>query len=77
MKKCPYCFEEIEDKSSRCPQCYQFIIDDLIESDFRSLDKKKCFFCGKNILKEAKICKHCHKWLDEIDRAADDIDKID
>ena len=77
MKKCPYCFEELEEKSSRCSHCLQFIIDPLIDSDYRSLDKKKCIFCGKKILAEARICKYCHKWIDEINRTADDIDKVD
>ena len=76
MKKCPYCFEEIADKSGRCSSCLQYIIDDLIEADYPSMDKKKCFFCGKKIFTEAKICKFCYKWLDEIDRAADDIEKM-
>ena len=77
MKKCPYCSEVIEEKSSRCPSCFQFIIDTLIESDYRSIDKKKCIFCGKMIFQEARICKYCHKWLDAVDRAADDIEKME
>ena len=78
MLKCPYCYEEIREaeqtSSLRCPHCNQYIIDDLIKSEFSSLDKKKCIFCGKKILTEARICKFCHKWLDEIDRAVDDLD---
>jgi len=76
MKKCPYCFEEIEEPSLRCPHCLQFLIDSLIEADYRSIDKKRCIFCGKKIFTEAKICKYCHRWLDEIERAADDISEI-
>jgi len=74
MKKCPYCFEEVQDAPLRCPHCDQFIIDDLIESEFASLDKKNCIFCGKKILIEAKVCRYCHKWLDEVDRAVEDLD---
>ena len=46
-------------------------------SEYKSLDKKNCVFCGKKILKEAKICKYCRKWNDEVGWAADDVDKID
>ena len=76
MKKCPYCFEEVAEASVRCPHCAQFIIDPLIDSDYRSIDKKKCIFCGKKILSEAKVCKYCHKWINEVDSAADDYDKL-
>jgi 5'(3')-deoxyribonucleotidase len=44
---------------------------------FPSLDKKNCLFCGKKVLVEAKICRYCHRWLDEVDRAVNDIDPED
>ena len=73
--KCPYCYEELSDKEAlRCPHCQQHIIDDVVSSEFASLDKKNCIFCGKKILVEAKVCKYCRKWLDEINRAVDDLD---
>ena len=74
MIKCPYCYEELHEKALRCPHCQQFIIDETISADYPSIDKKTCIFCGKKILLEAKICKFCQKWLDEIDRAVDDLD---
>ena len=77
MKKCPYCFEELPGVVQRCLHCAQFIIDPIIEADYRSIDKKKCLFCGKKILAEAKVCRHCHKWLNEVDSAADNFDNIE
>ncbi len=79
MKRCPYCFEEIPSNSLskeklsqqnalQCPNCSQFIIDKLIEVDYPAVDKKRCIYCGKNILNEAKICRYCYKWLDELDQ---------
>ena len=76
MKKCPYCFEELSEPAHRCPHCAQFIIDPLVEVDYRSIDKKKCIFCGKKILAEAKACRYCHKWINEVDNAAGDYDKL-
>jgi len=76
MLKCPYCFEVLEEKTTQCPHCDQFIIDTIIESEFRSLDKKKCFFCGKKILKESRVCRHCKQWLDSVDSGANDYDQI-
>jgi hypothetical protein len=61
------------EKTNKCPHCSQFIIDEIISVDFPSLDKKPCLCCGKKILKEAKICRFCHKWLDEINRTADGV----
>jgi len=74
MLKCPYCYNELSEKTNRCPHCSQYIIDDLVSVAFPSVDKKECVFCGKKILREAKICEHCHKWLDEVDRMVQDID---
>ena len=74
MKKCPYCFEEVPGPVAKCPHCLQFIIDDLIESDYRSRDKKKCIFCGKQILAEAKVCRYCRKWINEVDDAVKDLE---
>lgn len=77
MLKCPNCYEALSEKSLKCPHCGQFIIDEVIHSDFMSLDKKACVYCGKKILTEAKICKFCHRWLDEVSRAVEDIDPND
>ncbi len=76
MKKCPYCFEELGEQTKQCPHCEQFIIDPVIEVDYRSVEKKKCLFCGKKVLKEARFCRYCKKWLDEIDSAASDYDLL-
>lgn len=76
MRKCPYCFEEITGDPSPCPHCEQFIIDPYVEVDFKSFEKKKCVFCGKKILKEARFCKYCRKWIDEVDHAAADYDLL-
>ena len=77
MLKCPYCFEPLTEKPLRCPHCAQFIIDDLVQMDFPSLDKKNCIFCGKKILKEAKFCRFCRQWIDDVDKAADQVDPKD
>ena len=74
MKRCPYCFEELIKQSPKCPHCSQFFIDPFIETDYHTVNKKKCVFCGKMILTEAKICRFCHKWLDEVDNAVRDVD---
>lgn len=74
MKKCPYCFETLAEKPLKCPHCSQFIIDAILEMDFKSIDKKSCIFCGKKILKEAKVCRYCHKWIDEVDWAIQGLD---
>ncbi len=76
MLKCPYCYEVLSERVTKCSHCSQFIIDNLIEVDFISMDKKKCVFCGEKILVEAKICRYCHKWLDELDRTVNDLDDL-
>lgn len=79
IKKCPYCFEEITDKERpiKCPHCEQYMIDNPVEVDYHGADKKRCIFCGKGIFTEAKFCKFCKKWLDEVTREADDIKKLE
>lgn len=76
--KCPYCSESIPNRNTiRCVHCLQFFIDDLIEVDFPTLEKKNCIFCGKKIIKEAIFCRFCRRWLDEVDRAVQNIDPED
>ncbi|MEW5894860.1 MAG: hypothetical protein AB1650_03735 [Candidatus Omnitrophota bacterium] len=75
MFKCPYCYEALETKSSRrCPHCLQFIIDEILDIPYPSVEKKDCIFCGKKIVKEAIFCKHCRKWLDELNKTIEDVD---
>ena len=84
MLKCPYCFEVLREKAFmalklsniplKCPHCSQFIIGDLVNVDYPSLDKKRCLFCGKKICKEARICRYCHRWLDELDQTIRDLE---
>ncbi len=71
MKRCPYCFEVLSRKPIICPQCSQFIIDEIIEVDYQAADKKKCLFCGKEVLSEAVVCRYCHRWFDEINQAGE------
>ena len=79
IKKCPYCFEEITDpeRPQKCPHCAQYLIDELVVVDYHGADKKRCTFCGKHIFTEAKFCKFCKRWLDEVDKMADDIKKLE
>ena len=70
MKKCPYCFEDIGKKlpNDQCPQCSLFITESLIELDYPSVERKKCYFCGEAIAKEAIYCRFCKKWIDDVER---------
>mgnify|MGYP003496692862 CR=1 FL=1 len=77
MLKCPYCFELLEVRPQKCPHCQQFLLDDPVEVDYKSIDKKNCIFCGKKILSEAKFCKYCRKWLDQVDIDANTLDMMD
>ena len=72
MKRCPYCFEVLPRKTIICQHCSQFIIDELIEVDYNAVDKKRCLFCGKEILTEATVCRWCHRWVDEAGQADND-----
>lgn len=65
MKRCPYCFESLDSRPSICPFCNQFLIEDLLDIDYQPTDKKKCIFCGMDILVESIICRYCHRWVDE------------
>lgn len=77
MLKCPYCYEKLTDKVVKCPHCEQFLLDPILNLGFLSLDKKNCLFCDKKVFREAKICRYCHRWLDEVERVARDIDLDD
>jgi uncharacterized OB-fold protein len=38
--------------------------EDIVDKG-KDMEKKKCPFCGEEILAEAKKCKHCGEWLEE------------
>ncbi len=77
MLTCPYCFEKLTDTVAKCPHCEQFLIDPILNINFVPQDKKNCLFCDKKVFREAKICRYCHRWLDEVERVARDIDLDD
>ena len=77
MFACPYCFDEIPKDTLQCSHCRQFLVDDVLNLDFPALDKKKCVYCGKPVLAPAKFCRHCQRWIDEVDFAAGEVDPED
>lgn len=78
MLACPYCFEKLtNNKIVKCPHCEQFLLDPIFNLGHIPLDKKNCIFCDKKVLREARICQYCHRWLDEVERTARDIDLDD
>ncbi len=74
MLKCPYCHEVLPQRVNRCPHCEQFFLDEIIDSPLPNVNSKPCLFCGKTIVREARYCRHCRKWLDEVDQTINDID---
>ncbi len=78
MKKCPYCFEDLASptKDNHCPYCH-LLMENTINLDYPSVDRKKCYFCGKMIAKEAKFCRFCQKWIDEVDRVVKLLEEMD
>ena len=70
MKKCPFCFEDVQGKTAddKCPVCLLHVSEKLIELDYPSVERKKCYFCGSAIAKEAKYCRFCKKWIDDVER---------
>ena len=69
MKKCPCCFEDIVEglKDGKCPFCDSFVDQSLIELSYPSVNRKRCYFCGKSIASEAKLCRYCHKSVEDVE----------
>ena len=69
MKKCPCCFEDITEelKKGRCPFCDSFVENSLINLNFPSVNRKRCYFCGNSVASEAKYCRYCHKSLEDVE----------
>lgn len=77
MKKCPYCFEDLKEPiKDKCPFCSLLISDKIINLDYPAVDRKKCFYCGKMIAKEALFCRYCRKWIDDVEKMADLLDEL-
>ena len=79
MKKCPNCFEVLKEdlKDGNCPCCGLNILGKVLNLDYPSVDRKKCYFCGKMVAREAIYCRYCHKWLDEVDKMVDDLKDLE
>ena len=73
MKQCPHCFEDLKNvpEDGICPFCSLSFSEKTLELDYPSLTRKKCFYCGKSIAKEAHYCRYWHKWVDEVERRID------
>jgi len=76
--KCPYCFSTIpENPGKKCPSCEQYFLDAPFQAAYSGTEDKKCTFCGKKVHSEARICRHCKKWLDELEQSVDDFKHLE
>lgn len=69
MLKCPLCFEDLTEipQNNICPHCSHIFTQKPLNLSYPTVQRKKCYFCGKQIAKEATYCRYCHEWLDEVD----------
>ena len=76
MLKCPFCFEDLKEKpkDDKCPCCHLFMSEKIINLDYPSVNRKKCYFCGELIASEAIYCRFCFKWLDDVERIMRQLD---
>lgn len=79
MKKCPHCFEDLGENCAKehCPYCALSLPKKLPDLDYPSVDRKRCYFCGGSIAKEANYCRHCRKWIDEVDHGLALLDDLE
>ncbi len=78
MEKCPYCFEDLKTSPAdkRCPYC-DLSMEKTINLDYPSVDRKRCIYCGKSVAKEAKYCRYCHKWIEDVERMAKLLEELE
>lgn len=79
MQKCPFCFEDWKElpKNEKCPYCQLHTAGKVMNLDYPSVDRKKCYYCGKSLAKEAIFCRYCQKWLDDVERMMNLYDNLE